>query len=78
MGPHWSATMLALIEFAMVPIPFIFYRYGHRIRQRSALIRSMREDKEKLEARKKRAVEREERQKAMEPGAHEEKKMMDV
>jgi hypothetical protein len=50
--------MLALIEFAMIPIPVIFYRYGHKIREKSALIRQMREDKEKLEGRKRRAAER--------------------
>ncbi|KAH8691762.1 major facilitator superfamily domain-containing protein [Phaeosphaeriaceae sp. PMI808] len=58
LGPHWSATMLSLIEFALIPIPFVFYRYGHKIRERSALIRQMREDKEKLEGKKRRATER--------------------
>jgi hypothetical protein len=58
LGPHWSATMLAIIEFALIPIPVVFYRYGHKIREKSALIRQMREDKEKLEGRKRRAVER--------------------
>jgi hypothetical protein len=58
LGPHWSATMLAIIEFALIPIPVVFYRYGHKIREKSALIRQMREDKERLEGRKKRAVER--------------------
>jgi hypothetical protein len=66
LGPHWSATMLSLIEFAMIPIPLVFYRYGHRIRNKSALIRSMREDKEKLESRKRKAAEREERHNARE------------
>ncbi|KAL5404576.1 hypothetical protein PMIN03_009062 [Paraphaeosphaeria minitans] len=41
--------MLSLVEFAMIPIPLIFYRYGHRIRERSTLIRQMCEDKEKLD-----------------------------
>jgi hypothetical protein len=58
LGPHWSATMLALIEFAMIPIPVVFYRYGHKIREKSALIKQMREDREKLEGRKRRAAER--------------------
>jgi hypothetical protein len=58
LGPHWSATMLSLIEFALIPIPLVFYRYGHRIREKSALIRQMREDREKLEGRKRRAMER--------------------
>jgi hypothetical protein len=50
--------MLAIIEFALIPIPVVFYRYGHKIREKSALIRQMREDKEKFEGRKRRAVER--------------------
>jgi hypothetical protein len=58
LGPHWSATMLSLIEFAMIPIPVVFYLYGHKIREKSTLIRQMREDKEKLDSRKRRAVER--------------------
>lgn len=66
LGPHWSGTMLGLIEFAMIPIPLIFYRYGHKIREQSTLIRQMREDQEKLEAKKKKAAAREERQKARE------------
>jgi peptidoglycan hydrolase CwlO-like protein len=58
--------MLGLIEFAMIPIPLVFYRYGHKIRAKSDLIRRMREDQEKLEKKQKRAAEREERLKARE------------
>ncbi|KAJ4350054.1 uncharacterized protein N0V89_008675 [Didymosphaeria variabile] len=75
LGPHWSATMLSLIEFAMIPIPLIFYRYGHKIRERSTLIRQMREDREKLDNKLKKAAEREERQKAREAGVLEEKEV---
>jgi hypothetical protein len=50
--------MLSLIEFAMIPIPVVFYLYGHKIRQKSGLIRQMREDREKLDGRKRRAEER--------------------
>ncbi|QDS72035.1 hypothetical protein FKW77_002285 [Venturia effusa] len=55
LGPHWAGTLLALLEFAMVPIPFVFYRYGHRIRMKSKLIRAMQEDKDRLEAKNKKA-----------------------
>lgn len=51
--------MLSLIEFALIPIPLVFYRYGHKIREKSALIRTMREDREKLDGKKRRAAERE-------------------
>ncbi|ORX94073.1 major facilitator superfamily domain-containing protein [Clohesyomyces aquaticus] len=67
LGPHWSGTMLGLLEFAMVPIPFVFYRYGHKIREKSALIRRMREDREKLEYKKQRSNERQERSKMRGP-----------
>ena len=53
--------MLSLIEFAMIPIPVVFYLYGHKIREKSALIRQMREDREKLDSRKRKAAERAER-----------------
>ncbi|KAH7383931.1 major facilitator superfamily domain-containing protein [Pyrenochaeta sp. MPI-SDFR-AT-0127] len=75
LGPHWSATMLSLIEFAMIPIPLVFYFYGHKIREKSDLIRQMREDKEKLDGRKKKAAERAERLKAV---GGDEKKALEV
>lgn len=74
LGPNWSGTMLSLIEFAMIPIPVIFYLYGHKIRERSALIRQMREDREKLDSKRRKAAEREERLKARET-AEDEKKL---
>ncbi|CAN9274524.1 unnamed protein product [Alternaria alternata] len=57
------ATMLSLIEFALIPIPVVFYLYGHKIREKSALIRQMREDRERVDAKKRKAVERAERAK---------------
>ncbi|KAF3038548.1 hypothetical protein E8E11_001759 [Didymella keratinophila] len=75
LGPHWSATMLSLIEFAMIPIPVIFYRYGHKIREKSALIRQMREDRDKLDSKKRKAAERVARREADETG---EKKEFEV
>jgi len=54
LGAHWAGTLLALLEFICIPIPFIFYRYGHRIREKSVLIRGMQEDKRKEEAKRKR------------------------
>lgn len=68
LGPHWSATMLSLIEFAMIPIPVVFYRYGHKIREKSALIRQMREDRDKLDSKKRRAAEKAARRDAEETG----------
>lgn len=58
LGAHWAGTILALLEFACIPIPFVFYRYGWKIRSKSALIRRMREDKEKQTARRRKAEEK--------------------
>ncbi|KAK5942825.1 hypothetical protein PMZ80_005391 [Knufia obscura] len=57
LGANWAGTLLGLLEVVIVPIPFVFYRYGGRIRQKSALIREMREIEEGQE-RKRRAAER--------------------
>lgn len=78
LGPHWSATMLSLIEFAMIPIPVIFYLYGHKIREKSTLIRQMKEDRERLENKKKRAAEKADRSRAGDGAADLEKQNMDV
>ncbi|KAK7525793.1 major facilitator superfamily domain-containing protein [Phyllosticta citriasiana] len=52
LGPHWAGTLLGLLEVLLIPIPFVFYRYGGRIRQRSRLIAEMQHDMERLAARK--------------------------
>lgn len=44
LGPVWAGTLLGLLELACLPIPFVFYFYGDRIRERSALIRSVHEE----------------------------------
>jgi MFS family permease len=58
LGPHWAGTLLGLLEAVCIPIPIIFYVYGYRIRQKSALIRTMQEDKTKFENKRARAAER--------------------
>lgn len=70
--------MLSLIEFAMIPIPLVFYRYGHKIREKSALIRQMREDREKLDNKLKKAAEREERLKTRDAAMPGEKQTLEV
>lgn len=51
--PQWAGTLLGLMEVVLVPIPFIFYRYGDRIRAKSQVIKEMREEQAKQD--KKRA-----------------------
>ncbi|KAJ6120058.1 hypothetical protein N7523_004338 [Penicillium sp. IBT 18751x] len=58
LGPNWSGTLLGLLEVIIVPIPFVFYKYGHIIRQKSTLIQRMQEDKKKLEGKRARRVPR--------------------
>ena len=57
-GPHWAGTLLGLVQVAIIPIPVVFYKYGHRIRMKSALIRSMQEDKDKLEGKRQERMDR--------------------
>lgn len=54
LGPHWAGTLLGLLEALLIPIPFVFYRYGGRIREKSPLIGEMRRDMERLAAKKER------------------------
>ena len=56
LDPHWAGTLLGLVQVAIIPIPLVFYRYGHRIRMKSALIQSMQQDKEKLESKRRSGV----------------------
>nr|KAK5450863.1 hypothetical protein LTR18_000879 [Exophiala xenobiotica] len=58
LGPNWAGTLLGLLEVLIIPIPFLFYRYGGRIRERSSMIREMRENEERQEAKKRKAEER--------------------
>ena len=56
LNPHWAGTLLGLLQIAIIPIPVVFYKYGHRIRMKSALIRTMQQDKEKLESKRRSGV----------------------
>jgi len=38
LGVNWTGTLLGCLEILLIPIPFVFYRYGERIRRRSPLI----------------------------------------
>ncbi|MCJ1397241.1 hypothetical protein MMC11_000433 [Xylographa trunciseda] len=52
LGPHWAGTLLGLVQVIIIPIPVIFYRYGGRIREKSALIGRMQQDKARLEGKR--------------------------
>jgi hypothetical protein len=40
LGIGWSMSLLGFITVAMIPIPFIFYRWGPVLRARSSYIQS--------------------------------------
>lgn len=50
--PQWAGTLLGLLEVAMIPIPFVFWRYGHKIRAKSKIIREMREDQDRMDGKR--------------------------
>ncbi|KAI4717454.1 MFS general substrate transporter [Aureobasidium sp. EXF-10727] len=52
LGSNWAGCLLGLVEMACVPIPVVFYLYGKKIRAKSALIRSMQEDKRRADEKK--------------------------
>ncbi|GME29169.1 MFS general substrate transporter [Neofusicoccum parvum] len=41
LGPSWATTVPALASLAMVPIPFVFIRYGDSIRGRSRICQEL-------------------------------------
>jgi hypothetical protein len=58
LGANWAGTLLGLLEVLFIPIPFVFYRYGSKIREKSRLIREMRAIEEKQERKKQKALEK--------------------
>lgn len=34
-GPHWSLTIVAVIATVMAPVPYLLYKYGHKVRAMS-------------------------------------------
>lgn len=58
LGANWAGTLLGLLEVLIIPIPFMFYRSGAKIRMKSSLIRAMREEEERQERKRKRGAEK--------------------
>ncbi|GAB7355630.1 hypothetical protein MBLNU459_g6351t1 [Dothideomycetes sp. NU459] len=52
LGANWAGTLLGLLEAICIPIPVVFYLYGHKIRMKSSLIREMQDDKRRLDDKK--------------------------
>lgn len=66
--PQWAGTLLGLVQVLLIPIPFVFYKWGEKIRARSPLIRQMRADQEKSEQRIARAKRQQDRRAGAERG----------
>jgi hypothetical protein len=54
LSPQWAGTLLGLLEVILIPIPFVFYKWGKPIRQRSRLIKQMRADQDRIDRRTRR------------------------
>ena len=52
MTPQWAGTFLGLLEVLLIAVPLIFYRYGVQIRNKSRVIRQMREEQAKNDSRR--------------------------
>lgn len=35
LGSHWGTSLLALITILMMPLPYLFFKYGSKLRQKS-------------------------------------------
>jgi hypothetical protein len=66
--PQWAGTLLGLTQVVLIPIPFAFYFWGPKIRAKSPLIRSMREDQERGEKRAAKARNQQQKKEAAERG----------
>lgn len=40
LGYQWASSLLAFLMVAMVPFPYIFFRYGKKIRSKSRYAKS--------------------------------------
>lgn len=60
--PQWAGTLLGLMEVMLVPIPFVFYKYGDRIRAKSPVIREMREEQAKQDKKRAKLVAKKQQQ----------------
>lgn len=50
--PRWAGALLGMLEVLLVPIPFVFYRHGDRIRDRSRIITLIRDEMARAERRR--------------------------
>jgi MFS transporter, DHA1 family, multidrug resistance protein len=49
MGVQWAETLLGCVAFTLVPIPVLFYLYGHKLRAKSKFAPTMAPKKAEFE-----------------------------
>lgn len=61
LSPQWAGTLLGLLEVISIPIPFVFWRYGSRIRNKSKMIKKLQDELDEMEAKRAKNQERRDR-----------------
>ncbi|KAL7790315.1 major facilitator superfamily domain-containing protein [Trichoderma ceciliae] len=59
--PQWAGTLLGLLEVITIPIPFVFWRYGGKIRSKSKMIKQLQDELDEMEQKRVKNQERRER-----------------
>ena len=50
LGVNWAGTLLGCVAVILIPIPIAFYKYGAKIRERSAFAPTLPKQEHELEA----------------------------
>ena len=46
LGIHWAGSLFAFLALAMMPVPWVFFKYGHLLRKRSRYVPVVAADEE--------------------------------
>ncbi|KAL7932455.1 major facilitator superfamily domain-containing protein [Trichoderma chlorosporum] len=61
LGPQWAGTLLGFLEVITIAIPFVFWRYGSKIRSKSRMLNRLQEEVDAMEQKRARDVEKRKR-----------------
>lgn len=73
LGVPWACSLLGFLSLAMCAIPFVFIKYGDKIRERSKFCQELKAEKAKIERKKRRDQEKIKRQNERRGGAEADK-----
>ena len=62
LGVNWACTLLGILSALMCLIPFVFIKYGHKIRENSAFCQELKKKKADTEEKQRRLWERQRRE----------------